>query len=555
MFVKNNFCPDLWISPPPEGRIPQSPPPVQGGAGVHTAARATACRPGHPYYNQSGRRSTRRVPRGTSTGGRVLSTVSHAQTARSVNQDFWSFCLSRLEQELPAQQFNTWIKALAAREADDSDAPRIELLAPNRFVLQWVRERYLRRIGELGNEFYGSEPAIDLALPAPGASRAPATPRPTAPAVHVGESEPPAAAPELAVARAEAEAVLPSADLAYEKTRLNPDFTFDTLVTGRANDLARAAAMQVAQNPGTSYNPLFVYGGVGLGKTHLIHAIGNAVYKHNPRAVIRYVHVEDYYADVVRAYQQKSFDAFKRYYRSLDLLLIDDIQFFNNKNRTQEEFFHAFNALTEARKQIVITCDTYPKDIQGLEDRLISRFDWGLTVQIEPPELEMRVAILKKKAEALRVAVDDDVAFLIAKNLRSNVRELEGALNKVVAYARFHGRGISLEVAKEALKDLLNAHNRQLTIEHIQKTGADYYQIKVADMHSKKRTRVVARPRQVAMWLAKDLTPMSLPAIGEAFGGRDHTTVLHACRTIAELRLADTQLNHDVHVLTQVLRG
>ncbi|MBC9072851.1 chromosomal replication initiator protein DnaA [Thauera sp. CAU 1555] len=485
--------------------------------------------------------------------------MSHAQTARSVNQDFWSFCLSRLEQELPAQQFNTWIKALAAREADAADEPRIELQAPNRFVLQWVRERYLRRIGELGAEFFGSEPQIELALPPAGGPRPAVSPKPVAGAVQAASkpvpADMPAAAPGIIIGQPEPEPVISAADLAYEKTRLNPDFTFDTLVTGRANDLARAAAMQVAQNPGTSYNPLFVYGGVGLGKTHLIHAIGNAVYKHNPRAVIRYVHVEDYYADVVRAYQQKSFDAFKRYYRSLDLLLIDDIQFFNNKNRTQEEFFHAFNALTEARKQIVITCDTYPKDIQGLEDRLISRFDWGLTVQIEPPELEMRVAILKKKAEALRVAVDDDVAFLIAKNLRSNVRELEGALNKVVAYARFHGRGISLEVAKEALKDLLNAHNRQLTIEHIQKTVADYYKIKVADMHSKKRTRVVARPRQVAMWLAKELTPMSLPAIGDAFGGRDHTTVLHACRTITELRLGDQQLNHDVHVLTQVLRG
>ena len=282
-----------------------------------------------------------------------------------------------------------------------------------------------------------------------------------------------------------------------------------------------------------------IYGGVGLGKTHLIHAIGNEIFRRNPRAVIRYVHAEDYYADVVRAYQQKSFDVFKRYYRSLDLLLIDDIQFFNNKNRTQEEFFHAFNALTEAKKQIIITCDTYPKDVQGLEDRLISRFDWGLTVQIEPPELEMRVAILKKKAEADRIDLSDDVAFLIAKNLRSNVRELEGALKKVVAYVRFHGKDISLELAKEALKDLLNAHNRQLTTEHIQKTVADYFKIKVADMHSKKRTRVIARPRQVAMFLAKDLTPLSLPAIGEAFGGRDHTTVLHACRTIAELRLND----------------
>ncbi|MDX5409886.1 MAG: chromosomal replication initiator protein DnaA [Thauera sp.] len=504
-----------------------------------------------------------------------------------MTQDFWTFCLSRLEQELPQQQYNTWIKTL---RAESGEGNAWTLYAPNRFVLQWVRERYLRRVQELGEEFAGVPLAVDLQLPPAGAARparpaaAPAAAQPnaatpaarsaptSAPAgagadsaeVTLAAIEPPPAAEvpqEPARARRSAPGNARSAEpasgleLAYEKTRLNPDFTFDTLVTGRANDLARAAAMQVAQNPGTSYNPLFVYGGVGLGKTHLVHAIGNAVFRHNPRAVIRYVHVEDYYADVVRAYQQKSFDAFKRYYRSLDMLIIDDIQFFNNKNRTQEEFFHAFNALTEARKQIVITCDTYPKDIQGLEDRLISRFDWGLTVQIEPPELEMRVAILKKKAEALRVAVDDDVAFLIAKNLRSNVRELEGALNKVVAYARFHGRQIGLEVAKEALKDLLHAHNRQLSIEHIQKTVADYYKIKVADMHSKKRTRVIARPRQVAMWLAKELTPMSLPAIGEAFGGRDHTTVLHACRTITELRLGDAQLNHDVHVLTQVLRG
>ncbi len=506
-----------------------------------------------------------------------------------MTQDFWTFCLSRLEQELPQQQFNTWIKTLRA-ESGDGDA--WTLYAPNRFVLQWVRERYLRRIQELAEEFAGVALAVDLQLPPAGTARpartaapAPAAAQARPAAAHGTTSEPTpehaaATSVEAAVAAVEpphvaqapqepapvrARRSAPSnsrssepatgLELAYEKTRLNPDFTFDTLVTGRANDLARAAAMQVAQNPGTSYNPLFVYGGVGLGKTHLVHAIGNAVFRHNPRAVIRYVHVEDYYADVVRAYQQKSFDAFKRYYRSLDMLIIDDIQFFNNKNRTQEEFFHAFNALTEARKQIVITCDTYPKDIQGLEDRLISRFDWGLTVQIEPPELEMRVAILKKKAEALRVLVDDDVAFLIAKNLRSNVRELEGALNKVVAYARFHGRQIGLEVAKEALKDLLHAHNRQLSIEHIQKTVADYYKIKIADMHSKKRTRVIARPRQVAMWLAKELTPMSLPAIGEAFGGRDHTTVLHACRTITELRLGDAQLNHDVHVLTQVLRG
>lgn len=495
--------------------------------------------------------------------------VPQTQTVPSVNQDFWPFCLARLEQELPQQQFNTWIKTLQVicGTSDNADGPSLTLVAPNRFVMQWVRERYLRRIGELGEEFHGLPLKLDLQLPAAGARAPVASSAASAPAGASPATAAPAASATPASAREsrpeQAPAIIRSSppeqqsgtELAYEKTRLNADFTFDTLVTGRANDLARAAAMQVAQNPGTSYNPLFVYGGVGLGKTHLVHAIGNAVFRQNPRAVVRYVHVEDYYADVVRAYQQKSFDAFKRYYRSLDMLIIDDIQFFNNKNRTQEEFFHAFNALTEAKKQIVITCDTYPKDIQGLEDRLISRFDWGLTVQIEPPELEMRVAILQKKAEALRVAVDDDVAFLIAKNLRSNVRELEGALNKVVAYARFHGRGISLEVAKDALKDLLNAHNRQLSIEHIQKTVADYYKIKIADMHSKKRTRVIARPRQVAMWLAKELTPMSLPAIGEAFGGRDHTTVLHACRTITELRLGDHQLNHDVHVLTQVLRG
>ncbi|GAA5175602.1 chromosomal replication initiator protein DnaA [Niveibacterium umoris] len=464
--------------------------------------------------------------------------------------------MSRLEAELPQQQFNTWIRALAPSPAT---SPRsLELHAPNRFVLQWVRERYLRRIEEIGQEIFGEPIQVTLSISAH--VKPLATPRATAPAPKQAApaASPDTPAPAIIKSRDETAARVPapSADNApYERTRLNSDFTFDNLVTGRANDLARAAAMQVAQNPGTSYNPLFVYGGVGLGKTHLIHALGNAVWKHNPKAVIRYVHAEDYYADVVRAYQQKSFDQFKRYYRNLDLLLIDDIQFFKNKERTQEEFFHAFNALVEARKQIVITSDTYPKEVEGLQDRLVSRFDWGLTVQIEPPELEMRVAILKKKAETERTPLTDDVAFLIAKNLRSNVRELEGALKKVLAFSRFHGRDISLELAKEALRDLLAAHNRQITFELIQKTVSDYYKIKVADMHSKKRTRAIARPRQVAMFLAKELTPSSLPSIGEAFGGRDHTTVLHACRTIAELRLADQQLNHDLHVLTQTLRG
>ena len=478
----------------------------------------------------------------------------------SVSQDFWSFCLLKLEQELPSQQFKTWIKPMVAEDGD-GEPPGLRLLVPNQFFLNFVRDRYLPRISELGVEYFGSHRNLELKARVGAVRGAAATTNPPGrPPVNGGRPATPAALvdvddvpPPKPIRRPSAKAA--ASGTAYDKTRLNPEFTFDNLVTGRANDLARAAAVQVAQNPGASYNPLFVYGGVGLGKTHLIHALGNAIHHNNARAVIRYVHAEDYYADVVRAYQQKSFDVFKRYYRSLDLLLIDDIQFFNNKNRTQEEFFHAFNALTEAKKQVVITCDTYPKDIQGLEDRLISRLDWGLTVQIEPPELEMRVAILQKKAEADRIALSDDVAFLIAKNLRSNVRELEGALKKVLAFARFHGKEISLELAKEALKDLLNAHNRQLTIEHIQKTVADYFKIKIADMHSKKRTRAIARPRQVAMALAKDLTPMSLPAIGEAFGGRDHTTVLHACRTIADLRRGDPQLNHDLHVLTQVLRG
>lgn len=458
---------------------------------------------------------------------------------------FWSSCLRQLEQELPPQQFNTWIKALRLENGDESNQS-LKLVAPNRFVLQWVRERYLHRLEDLAKQFFAEPVQISINLS------------------ESAELERLDVPPLAVTAKNESVGIAPTpvtvfqtngSDSAYEKTRLNSTFTFDTLVTGRANDLARAAAYQVALNPGISYNPLFVYGGVGLGKTHLIHALGNEVYRQNPNKVIRYVHAEDYYADVVRAYQQKSFDVFKRYYRSLDLLLIDDIQFFNNKNRTQEEFFYAFNALIEAKKQIVITCDTYPKDITGLEDRLISRFDWGLTVAIEPPELEMRVAILKKKAEAERIDVNEDVAFLIAKHLRSNVRELEGALKKVLAFARFHGREINLEVAKEALKDLLNAHNRQITFESIQKTVAEYYKIKVSDMHSKKRTRIVARPRQVAMWLAKELTPASLPAIGEAFGGRDHTTVLHACRTISDLRLKDTSINHDLLVLTQVLKG
>ena len=341
----------------------------------------------------------------------------------------------------------------------------------------------------------------------------------------------------------------------FRSHRINPSFTFDSFVNGKANQLARAAALQVAEHPGTAYNPLFVYGGVGLGKTHLIQAIGNRVLEGNPEAKIRYIHAEQYVSDVVRAYQHKSFDSFKRYYHSLDLLLIDDIQFFSGKSRTQEEFFYAFNALIEARKQIIITCDSYPKEISGMEERLISRFGWGLTVAVEPPELEMRVAILLNKASLEKVVLDESVAFFIAKHIRSNVRELEGALKRVLAYSRFTGEVLSLTLAKEALKDLLAVQNRQISIDNIQKTVADYFKIKVAEMYSKKRVRSLARPRQVAMALAKELTPMSLPDIGEAFGGRDHTTVLHACRRIQELTEADADLARDYAVLLQMLRG
>jgi chromosomal replication initiator protein len=442
-------------------------------------------------------------------------------------QNLWDACLRRLEQELPAQQFNTWIRPLAPDAGSAADT--LVLAAPNRFVLELVRERFAARIERLAAEASGRELGLRLVL-AKGVERPAAAAQP--PQRAVGET------PSL-----------------QERARLNPGHSFDSFVTGKANQLARAAAVQVAENPGTSYNPLFIYGGVGLGKTHLLQAIGNQLADQKPQARIRYSHAEQYVTDVVRAYQQKSFDEFKRYYHSLDLLLIDDIQFFSNKGRTQEEFFYAFNALVEAHKQIVITCDSYPKEIAGMEERLISRFGWGLTVAIEPPELEMRVAIVLKKAEAEALALSEDIAFFIAKHIRSNVRELEGALKKVLAFARFTGRELSLDLAKEALRDLLNLNSRQVSVEGIQKTVAEYFKLKISDMHSKKRSRNLARPRQVAMALAKDLTQMSLPEIGEAFGNRDHTTVLHACRTIASLRKHDSSLNRDYLVLEQVLKG
>jgi chromosomal replication initiator protein len=440
---------------------------------------------------------------------------------------FWQSCLDSFQRELTAQQFNTWIRPLRLEFAGDG----LRLIAPNRFVLQWVKERFAGRIEELAGVASGRPQRLAFAV-AEAADRA-------APSAPVADKAPVAT---------------PPAARRGEQASLNPGFNFAAFVAGKANQLARAAGMQVADHP-TSYNPLFVYGGVGLGKTHLIQAIGNQILENNPEAKIRYIHAETYVSDVVRAYQHKAFDEFKRYYRSLDLLLIDDIQFFNGKNRTQEEFFYLFNTLIEARKQVVITCDTYPKEISGMEERLISRFGWGLTVALEPPELEMRVAILLSKAAQTGMKFDEQVAFFIAKHIRSNVRELEGALKRVLAYSNFHGQEISLAVAKDALRDLLAVQNRQISIENIQKTVADYYKIRISDMHSKKRSRAVARPRQVAMALAKELTQLSLPEIGSNFGGRDHTTVLHACRQIAKLRESVPEISHDVNFLLQVLRN
>lgn len=441
---------------------------------------------------------------------------------------FWLVCLNKLKEELPPQQFNTWIKPLKFDTLDG--APR--LIAPNRFILQWIKDKFLDRIEKMAEEYFSAPLSLVLSLPdnvVENNTAAPPTPKTTStPVLHRTKSD---------------------------QSRLNPLFTFSNFVTGKANQLARAAAIQVAENPGTAYNPLFVYGGVGLGKTHLIQAIGNLVQEQNSNAKISYLHAERYVSDVVRAYQHKTFDEFKRYYHSLDLLLIDDIQFFAGKNRTQEEFFYAFNALIESHKQVIITCDTFPREINGMEDRLISRFGWGLTVAIEPPELEMRVAILLKKALAEEIKLQEEVAFFIAKQIRSNVRELEGALKRVLAYSRFTNHPVNLELAKEALKDLLAVQNRQVSLDNIQKTVADYYKIKVAEMFSPKRSRNVARPRQVAMSLAKELTQLSYPEIGEAFGGRDHSTVIHACKKITELKNIDATINRDFEILLQILRS
>jgi len=485
--------------------------------------------------------------------------------------DFWQTCVHRLEQELPPQQISAWIRPLVPLAFDETRAV-LRVAAPNRFKLDWVKKNFAMQIEALALEWYARAVQVQFELAAPAGSRMKANgangalpaPRDAAP---TQEANPAAAhtATHAAThsttsdnARTDSAAIASAAaqDTAYQHSRLNTALTFDTFVTGKANQLARAAALQVAENPGTSYNPLFLYGGVGLGKTHLIHAIGNALIAREPGARVRYIHAEQFVSDVVKTYHRKSFDDFKRYYHSLDLLLIDDIQFFAGKEGTQELFFYAFEATVQQRRQIIITSDTYPKELSGIDERLISRFDAGLTLAIEPPELEMRVAILIRKAERERVALPEEVAFFIAKHLRSNVRELEGALQNVLAYARFHGRAVlTVEMCRDALKDLLSVSHGQLSVENIQKTVADFYKIKVADMYSKRRPANIARPRQIAMYLAKELTQKSLPEIGDLFGGRDHTTVLHAVRKISEARAREAELNHNLHVLEQTLKG
>ena len=438
----------------------------------------------------------------------------------------WNRCIRDLQAELPEQQFNTWIRPLQAVENDGE----LKLLAPNRFVVDWLQEHYIERILEIVDN---SGSPTKVVVEVGSRHKAPA---------NVARSVP---RPATVTPQAQAPVV----------PRLNSTFTFDSFIEGKSNQLAKAAASQVSENPGKSYNPLFIYGGVGLGKTHLMHAIGNMMLKRSPDARVAYVHSERFVGDMVKGLQHNTISDFKRTYRSLDALLIDDIQFFAGKERSQEEFFHTFNALLEGQRQIVLTCDRYPKEVHGLEERLKSRFGWGLTVAIEPPELETSVAILMSKAAADDVVLPEEVAFFIAKRIRSNVRELEGALRRVIANSRFTGRSITLDFAKEALRDLLAMQDRLVSIENIQKTVADYFKLRVADLLSKKRSRSIARPRQLAMTLAKELTNHSLPEIGDAFGGRDHTTVLHGCRRIESLRGTDKRVDNDYLNLLRTLTG
>ena len=463
--------------------------------------------------------------------------------------DLWQRGCERLASELPDQQFNTWIRPLPDAEvSDQGDAAVVTVRVPNRFKLDWIRNQYAGRIETVLSEIAGKPVRLDVTLARDNGTR-PVLSTGNA-AVGDGPSSLNGAA-ATAVPRSGPVTMAPLPS----RSRLNPALTFDTLVAGRANQMARTAALHVAGAPGQMYNPLFIYGGVGLGKTHLIHAVGNALLADRSDARILYLHAEQFITDVVKNYQRKTFDELKAKYHSLDLLLIDDVQFFAGKERTQEEFFNAFEALLAKRAHIIMTSDTYPKGLVDIDERLTSRFDAGLTVAIEPPELEMRVAILMKKADQEATPMPEDVAFFVAKNVRANVRELEGALRKILAYSRFSQKEINIGLAREALKDLLSIQNRQVGVENIQKTVADFYKIKVADMYSKKRPASIARPRQIAMYIAKEMTQKSLPEIGELFGGRDHTTVLHAVRKISAERQKNTDLNHQLHVLEQTLKG
>ena len=458
-------------------------------------------------------------------------------SGNDAGQELWYSCIDLLAQEMPEQQFNTWIRPLAAVVA--ADLTKVTVLVGNRFKLDWIRTQYSNRISSALERVYGQSVLLELALAPKEYSVRPSFRKIDADRERVDEP------PDLIEDKA----------LQGQRNRLNASLSFDSLIEGSANRMARAAALHVSDMPGQLYNPLFIYGGVGLGKTHLMHAVGNRLLVNRPSARVLYIHAEQFVSDVVKAYQRKTFDDFKDHYHSLDLLLIDDVQFFANKERTQEEFFNAFEALLAKKSHIVMTSDTYPKGLADIHERLVSRFDSGLTVAIEPPELEMRVAILINKARAEGTEMPEEVAFFVAKNVRSNVRELEGALRKILAYSRFNQKDISIQMARDALRDLLSIQNRQISVENIQKTVADYYKIKVADMYSKKRPASIARPRQIAMYLAKELTQKSLPEIGELFGGRDHTTVLHAVRKIGGERQQLTELNQQLHVLEQTLKG
>ena len=453
-----------------------------------------------------------------------------------MSNDLWNQCLQRLEQELSDQQLNTWIRPLQTEESAD----QLSLFAPNSFVMDWVKQHFLQQITDICQEL-DTNRSITVSLdigsktPKPKFKAAPPDVRP----IPTPES------------------IQPSVSTKHKQEKvehhLNIGFTFDNFVEGKSNQLAKAASLQVVENPAGSYNPLFLYGGVGLGKTHLMHAVGNQILQNKPDARIVYHHSERFVTHMIKALQHNTMNEFKQFYRSLDVLLIDDIQFFAGKERSQEEFFHTFNALLEGGRQIILTCDRYPKEIDGLEERLKSRFGWGLPVCIEPPELETRVAILQKKAEEFGIELPNEVAFFIAKRIRSNIRELEGSLRRVMATANFTGQPITLEFAKETLRDLIALHDRLITIDNIQKTVAEYFKIRISDLHSNSRSRSITRPRQMAMALSKELTNHSLPEIGSAFGGRDHTTVLHGCRKIAELRESDSKIDEDYMNLLRIL--